>query len=375
MRIGLNALFVIPGKVGGTEIYVRNLVRALAATPHEYVLYLAREATGTFGALPGNVREISCAVKAEFRPARIAYEQTALPLRARQDELHLLHSLGYTAPLVLGCPGVVTLHDLNYHFHPEDWTRVGLHANRVLVPLSARRSTRVLTISESSRTAIRDVLRIPDSRVDVVYHGIDGNLVPADTDARRVVREKYKLDGDYLLSVTASHPHKNLDGLLAGYELACATWREPPPLVVVGIRGRDHARVEAHRGRGRVVVTGWVDDIELSALYREARLFVFASKYEGFGFPVLEAMSAGVPVASSNAASLPELVGDAAITFDPLRDDTIAEAMVRGCADEALRERLVAAGRARAAGFTWARCARETVTVYERAVRATTGTA
>ncbi|MFN0253031.1 MAG: glycosyltransferase family 4 protein [Kofleriaceae bacterium] len=375
MRIGLNALFVIPGKVGGTEIYVRNLVRALGATTHEYSLYVGREAAGTFDPLPANVREVACSLDSESRPARIAYEQTRLALRARRDRLDLLHSLGYTAPLVLGCPSVVTLHDLNYHFHPEDWARAALYANRLLVPRCARRATRVLTISQSSRAAIRDVLGIPDTRIDVVYHGVDGNLARVHDDVRRAVRAKNQLDGDYLLSVTASHPHKNLDGLLAAYELACATWDRPPPLVVVGIRGRDHARVEGHRGRGRVVVTGWVDDTELSALYREARLFVFASKYEGFGFPVLEAMSVGVPVASSNATSLPELVGDAAIMFDPTRREAIAEAMVRGCADQGLRERLITAGRARAAGFLWNRCAAETVAVYQRAVRDRTGPA
>ncbi len=375
MRIGLNALFVIPGKVGGTEIYVRNLVRALGTTRIEVLLYVGREAAGTFAPLPPNVREVVCAIRSESRPARIAYEQGRLPLLARRDKLDVLHSLGYTAPLVLGCPGVVTLHDLNYHFHPEDWARAGLIANRILVPRCARRATRVLTISQSSRLAIRNVLGIRDDRIDVVYHGVDGNLVEVDDRVRRDVRAKHGLDGDFLLSVTASHPHKNLDGLLAGYDLACASWDDPPPLVIAGIRGRDHDRIARHRGRGRLVVTGWVDDRELSALYREARLFVFASKYEGFGFPVLEAMSVGVPVASSNATSLPELVGDAAITFDPTRQDSIAEAMVRGFSDQALRNRLIPAGYAKAGAFTWARCASETVAVYERAVRDRTGPA
>jgi len=368
MRIGLNALFLIPGKVGGTEVYVRNLVRALAtaAPDDQFVLYLAREAMPTFSAAP-NVQIVACSLNAESRPARIAYEQTRLPMLARRDRIDVLHSLGYTAPLALGCPSVVTLHDLNYHFHPEDWARSALWANRALIPAVVRRATRVLTISNSSRDAIRDVLHVPADKIDVVYHGVDGNLVAVDDTAIRAVRERFDLRGDYLLTVTASHPHKNLDGLLAAYALLDA----PPPLVVVGIRGRDHERIEqaAARSRGRIVVTGWIEDSDLAALYRGARAFVFASKYEGFGFPVLEAMSAGVPVASSNATSLPELVGDAAELFDPARPDEIAAAIKRVLADEPRRTELIDRGKQRVSKFTWAACARETLAVYARAMQ------
>lgn len=367
VRIGLNALYLIPGKVGGTEIYARNLVRSLvAACPNdEFVLYVAREAAESFP-LAANLREVVCPIHAESRPARLAYEQSVLPYRAKRDGIDVLHSLGYTAPLVAPCPTVVTLHDLNYHFHPEDWTRSALVANRLLIPQVARRATRVLTISESSRTAIRDVLGVPASKIDVVYHGVDGNLAPADTAAIEAVRKRLDLASDYLLTVTASHPHKNLDGLLAAY----ARLDSPPPLVVVGIRGRDHARLESaatRPGAGRVVVTGWLEQAELSALYCDARAFVFASKYEGFGFPVLEAMSVGVPVASSNATSLPELVGDAALLFDPADIDAMASAMHRALTDNTLRTDLVRRGHERARQFRWQQSANETRNVYATA--------
>lgn len=368
MLVGLNALFLIPGKVGGTEMYVRKLVHALAkaAPDDEFLVYIGREAAGTFEALPRNVREVPCAFTAEHRVARIAFEQVQLPWLARRDRLDVLHSLGYTAPLVVGCPSVVTLHDLNYHFHPEDWTRASLWANRALIPLVARRATRVLAISQSSRAAIRDVLRVPDDHIDVVYHGVDGNLPAPEEATLRAVREKLDLRGDYLLTVTASHPHKNLDGLLAAYRLLDA----PPPLVIVGIRGRDHARVAAAASdsRGRIIVTGWIEADELAALYHGARAFVFASRYEGFGFPVLEAMSAGVPVASSMATSLAELIDDAAETFDPDRPDAIARAIERVWRDDARRAELMERGRRRASEFRWDRCARETLAVYRRAL-------
>lgn len=375
MRIGLNALYLIPGKVGGTEVYARNLLAALArgaASNDELVVYVAREAAGTLGPLPPNVREVACDVAAERRPARLAYEQAWLPRLARRDRLDVLHSLGYTAPLALGCPGVVTLHDLNYHFHPEDWSRAALWANRLLVPAVARRATRVLTISNSSRDAIRDVLGIPVDRIDVVYHGIDGNVAEADDAAVAAVRARLELPAAYLLTVTATHPHKNLAGLLAAYTRLCAARdRPPPPLVIVGIRGRDHAAIERaarEAPTGRIVVTGWIESAELGALYRGARAFVFPSKYEGFGFPALEAMSVGTPVASSTAASLAELVDEAAETFDPDDIAGMAAAIERTLDDDKRRRELIERGDRRAGEFTWARCAQETFAVYRRAV-------
>ena len=366
MKIGLNALYLIPGKVGGTEVYARRLVQALAPLGHELVVYVAAEAAGVFAA--SRVREVVCDVRAESRPARILFEQVRLPRLARRDGLDVLHSLGYTAPLRVPCANVVTVHDLNYHFHPEDWTRTGLLANRVLMPRVVRAATRVLTISQASRAALRDVLHVPDAKIDVVYHGVDGNLVERDDPG---IHARLGLTGPYVLTVTASHPHKNLDGLIAAYEQLCTGWDTPPPLVVVGIRGRAHEALEtraARLARGRVVVTGWVDDAALAALYRNARVFAFPSKYEGFGFPVLEAMSVGVPVASSTATSLAELVGDAAVTFDPERPAEIAAAIRRAYEDEPLRAQLIERGYAQAARFTWARCARETIDVYRRAL-------
>ncbi|CAN5918955.1 glycosyltransferase family 1 protein [soil metagenome] len=370
MRIGLNALFLIPGKVGGTEIYVRNLVRSFAGLPHQFLLYVNREAAGTFDPLPANVTEVRVPLKAENRAMRIAYEQVQLPLRAHRDRVDVLHSLGYTGPLVATIPTVVTLHDLNYHFHPEDWTPAGLWANRALIPLVAKRATRVLTISQSSHDAIVDVLDVPPERVDIVYHGIDGNLSEPGASTRAAVRKQFGLAGDFILSVTASHPHKNLDGLLGAYERICAR-RDAPPLVVVGIRGRAHDEVMAAAARwkrGRVVVTGWIDGDVLSSLYREATVFAFASKYEGFGFPVLEAMSVGTPVVSSSATSLAELVGDAALTFSPTDTATIASSIERVLDDAALRATLIEKGRAQADRFKWAQCARETCAVYERSL-------
>jgi glycosyltransferase involved in cell wall biosynthesis len=369
VRIGINALFLIPGQVGGSETYLRSLVRALGELDrsNEYVLYTNREAAGSFGALP--FREVRCPLHAANRVARLAYEQLAMPVHAARDRLDVLHSPGYTGPLALPCASVVSILDLNYHFHPEDWSTAGLWANRLLIPRVARRATRIVTISECSRRAIVDVLGVPESKLSVSLLGVDGNLVaPAPA---RDVRATLGLDRPYLLTVTASHPHKNVDGLFRAYELVCRDWRDPPPLVVVGIRGRHQERLEAivrgWSGGGRIVFPGYVDAPTLAALYHEAHAFVFASKYEGFGIPVLEAMSAGVPVVSSNRASLPEVCGDAAVLVDPDDLPAFAAELRRIWDDTALRARQIARGHARAGLFTWQRTAEATLDAYTRA--------
>jgi glycosyltransferase involved in cell wall biosynthesis len=373
VKIGINALWLIPGGVGGTESYLRNLIRVMEQIDRddEFIVFTNAENAGTFGLSAPNFREVRCPVRAVSRPKRILWEQVALPLQVARERLDVLHSGGYTAPLSTNAASVVTIHDLNYHYFPEDWSRAALIANQLLIPRVARRSTRIITVSHCSKRAMIEVLQIDPSKIDVIYHGVDGNLAPPIDGEERAVRERYRLGGPFILSVTASHPHKNLDGLLRAYDRACQEWPSSPPLVIVGIKGRHQEALESmlqqRSTRGRVVLTGWIDAPTLAALYRAAHLFVFPSKYEGFGFPVLEAMLAGVPVVSSNATSLPEVTGDAAVSIDPSDDAQLAGAMRKTFEDEALRRDLVARGRAQAAHFTWRRAAEATLDSYRSA--------
>ncbi len=369
MRIGLNALFLIPGKVGGSETYMRALVRSLQEIDHanDYVLYTNHECAGTFPLTNPRFREVHCPIAASSRAARMGWEQGILPLQALRDRLDVLHSPGYTAPLVLHCANVVSILDLNYHFHPEDWSTAGLWANRLLIPQVAKRATHIVTISESSRRAIIDVLHVAPEKISVSLLAAGELAAPAPD-----VVERFGLDRPYLFTVTASHPHKNVDGLFRAYELLCRDWADAPPLVVVGIRGRHQEQLEATvrgwKGAGRIVFPGWVDAETLAALYRSARLFVFASKYEGFGIPVLEAMSVGVPVVSSNRTSLPEVCGDGAVLVDPDDEGAFAAQLRRLWTDEALRAGFVKKGYAQAARFTWQKTAQATLAAYNLAV-------
>ena len=143
LRIGINTLYLIPGEVGGTETYLRNLIHHLQDMDpiNEYVLFTNVENSGSFDLRSKNFREIPCPIRASIRPVRILWEQLILPFQVWKYKLSLLHSPGYIAPLYLSCPSVVTIHDLNYHFHPEDFSWAALWVHRFLVPMAAKRSS------------------------------------------------------------------------------------------------------------------------------------------------------------------------------------------------------------------------------------------
>lgn len=357
MRVGLNALFLVPGS-GAVEVYTRRLVAALAAEAprDDFVLYLAREAAGTFR-LPANVREVQCDVAASTIAAVLAYEQLKLPQLALADRIDVLHSLGSTAPLLAERPSVVSIHDL----HPDETSRAAQWSTRVRIARAAKHAARVIAMSNTARDALRKILQVSGERIDAVYPGADGNLAEASASTRRAVRARFELAGRFVLAVAGAQSRANLRGLLAGYERACIAWSDPPPLVVLG------AREATLPARGRVVLAGDVEEAVLAGLYREAHAFVHPAFEDPFGFGVLAALSAGVPVIASASGALPELVGDAAVTFDPNDHGAMSGGLQRICDDEALRADLSLRGRERAKKFTWARCARQTLAVYRSA--------
>lgn len=234
----------------------------------------------------------------------------------------------------------------------------------------ARRSRRVITLSEAAKADIVEFIGVAPERVDVtpLGPGIPGGVEPI---AVAALREQLGIgSAPIVLSVSAKRPHKNLERLIDA--VATLDSKPAPVLVVPGYPTpfeRDLERHAAERGVAeRVRFTGWVDEPTLEALYREARCFAFPSLAEGFGLPVLEAMLRGTPVACSRASSLPEVAGEAALYFDPTDTGAIAAAVGELLRDERLRQRLARAGRERAARFTWEATAAATLNSYDRAL-------
>jgi glycosyltransferase involved in cell wall biosynthesis len=363
VRIGINALYLIPGGVGGTEIYLRELLAALAALDpaNEYFVFTNLETQADLVPRQANFHWKPQAVHARFRPGRILWEQIVLPFEAARYRLDVLFNPGFTAPVFSPCPQVTVFHDLQHKRHPEYFRWFDLPFWRVLLWAAAHRSRRLIAVSEATRADLLRYYRflherIPQERIVVIAHGVE----PAFSGLDRSHTESY------VLCVSTLHPHKNLTRLIRAFGLKPRDFR----LILAGLRGF-HAEsierlIEELGVRDSVQITGWVPREELYSMYARARAFVYPSTFEGFGMPVLEALAAGIPVACSDIPPLREVAGDAALFFDPLDEGAIAAAIERITTDTELRQTLSLAGPDRARPFTWKRCAEQTLGVLLR---------
>ena len=356
------------------EVAARELIpELLASAPPgmRFTAFVNREAAaaadGPWGEL---LPAVTVPVHARNRVQWVLGEQTLLPGLARREGVDLVHSLASTAPLWGRFRRVVTVHDLIYSRYPDAHSGIREKGMRVLVPLAARRSDRVIVDSQSTREDLIDDLGLPSDRIDVVPLGL-GTVRRAPPLPEGEARARFELgQRPVLLSLSAKRPHKNLLALIGALARIPAEHR--PVLVLPGYRTA-HELVLRERARelgveADVRFAAWVSAEELEGLWALARAFVFPSLYEGFGLPVLEAMARGVPVACSNASSLPEVAGDAALLFDPRDESAIADALRRLLGEEDLRERLRRLGAERVRQFTWERSARLTLESYARAL-------
>lgn len=299
-------------------------------------------------------------------------EQSAIPRAAERAGVDLLHVPHLNAPLLSPVPLVATIHDLIPLRYPEAIAaRLGTLYFQAMARLVPKRARRVLTVSEHTR---RDLVELTGARADkleAVPLGVDERFrVPASESLRARVRARYGLRGRYLLYAGQWKGYKNVELLLSVMQQLDPEAFADVTLVLVG---KEDERVPmramlAQRGLlDRVVLTGFVrDDLELAALYQEATLFLFPSRYEGFGLPPLEAMAAGVPVLASDRASIPEVVGHAGLLLDPDRVLEWKQAVESLCVDPGRRAALSELGRQRSLAFTWQQTAERTLDAYHR---------
>jgi glycosyltransferase involved in cell wall biosynthesis len=367
LRIGINLLFLAAGRGGGIERYARGLINGLQKidSQNEYILFTNRDCSGSFPLAP-NFREISSNVSATFRPSKIAWEQCVLPFHLKRHGIDVLLSPGNISPFFHRCPSVVIMYDMIPFIRPEVFTALERAALKTLFRTSARRSDKVITISESSKGDIVRTFGIPEGKVTVVLSGCDEQFrpVPVTEEARELLKRQ-GIPPRYILSVASSRTYKNIDGLINAYKLLKDKYRVPQSLVITGLAGRAHPDIKRLTQRlgltGDVVFSGFLEDRVLPLLYSAAEVFVYPSFYEGFGLPVIEAMACGTPVAASSRTSLPEAVGDAGVLFDPHNIEEMAGGMHRILSDRPFRDDLVKKGLARAKTFSWEKAASETL--------------
>jgi len=298
-------------------------------------------------------------------------EQLTVPLRGLGADV--FHAPQYNAPLAVPSPLVVTIHDVAHIALPEVFRSRAMQAYaHAMLRGAIARARLVLTGSEFTRDELVRRLGADPGRMRSISYGVDPRFRPAeDFDAVRANLRDMGIEGPYVLYVGNVKAHKNLTGLIAAFE------RLPDPqlrLIIAGTVGGfrvgdDAVYVALARSpaRDRIRATGWVDDDQLLALYQGARLLAIPSLYEGYGLPVVEAMACGVPVVTSDRASLPEAAGGAAVLVDPADTDGFADAIARVDGDEALRADLVSRGLRRVRELTWEESARRHVEVYREA--------
>lgn len=377
LRIGVNALYLIPGGVGGTEIYLRNLLAALARIDrrNQYWVYVNRETGPDLCPVAPNFAPIETDVKASFRPGRLLWEQTRLALDTFESKPDILFSPGFTSPRLCRGRKVTVIHDLQHRRQPKNFGFFERAAWEWSVKSSVRSSERLIAVSRHTKAEITEVYGTPPERIDVVPHGVEPDffgLRENEAYEPSIPTAAGLPDGRYLLAVSTLHPHKNWDRLLAAYKHLADDGLELN-LAVCGLPGKHQEAVRtsiAEMGLSeRVHLLGWQPRRTLIGLFKFADALVFPSTFEGFGMPVLEALAAGLPVVCSDIPPLREIADGAACFVDPHSADSIAEGVRATLADPKTRGERVRAGLERAAGATWERAAERTLAAFLEAAR------
>lgn len=375
LRIGLNA-HLLSQQAGyrqaGVSRYIAELVRHLTAEPgpHAYTLFTPPHGAGDL-APPPALRVAASRLPTQQPTVRIAWEQVVGPVAAARRWLDVFHSPVNVAPLALPCRSVITIHDLAFLAYPERFRAGRRRYLALLTRLSARRAARVIAVSQFTADEVVRRLGVAPDRVVVVPNGVGEEYQP-EPDARQLdeFRRSNDVSDQYVLFLGTIEPRKNVPGLIEAFGQVAAEF-PAVDLVIAGGRGWMSDEVFALPDQlglsRRVRFTGYVPAADLPRWYQAATVAVYPSLYEGFGFPPLESMACGTPVITSDRAAMPEVVGDAGVLVDPTDVAALAAALRALLRDPGRCAHLSAAGRARAATFTWARAARATRAVYEAA--------
>jgi alpha-1,3-rhamnosyl/mannosyltransferase len=301
-------------------------------------------------------------------------EQIVLPLLLGNEHPDVVHFPNFNVPLVERAPLVLTLCDLIYYIYPQacpSW--IGHQYARFMIRAAARKARRIITLSEHSKRDLILHLGCQQEKICVVYPAIDSEVFcPQDSASVEAVKRRFGIQRPYLFYTGNHEPRKNLDRLVHAFRRLPN--RRNFQLILggrIGLRRQEfYDSIADLVASGEVVLTGEILESDLPALYAGAELFVFPSEYEGFGLPPLEAMATGVPVACSGATSLPEVVGDAAVLFDPGSTGEITAAMNRVLSSKQLGSELREKGFARVRQFSWSMAAQQIMGIYEQAVAA-----
>ncbi len=373
MRIALRATALLSA-LTGIGHYVRSLALALQRIDVDlHLFYGGPWSTQVRQApLPGMGSARNLVRRFVPRPHYLfrAIEQVGFSIGTRARAIDLYHEPAFL-PLRYGGPTVVTAHDLSWLRYPETHPAERVAVMNDLFPRVLARVDHVITDAEFVRSEVITTFGLDPARITAIPLAARDVFSPRTAAQTRATLARHSVEHRrYLLSVGTLEPRKNLVAVLRAYARLGASVQERYPLLVVGMSGWHASELGALAAplveRGAVRLLGYVDDLSLADLYASARMLVYPSIYEGFGLPPLEAMASGTPVIASDASTLPEVVGDAGILVHPQDDDALLQSISMLAQDDALWERLRAAGLVRAQTFSWQTCAVSTLKVYQQ---------
>ena len=367
MIIGIDASRANKEKKTGTEWYSYFLIQELKKIDQKnnYLLYTNSPLKNGLEECPNNFSEklLSWPPLRLWTQIRLSYEMSKRPT-------DLLFVPAHALPLIHPKKSIVTIHDIGYERFPKLYRKIDIWYHRFVVKFAAKYASKIITISEFSKKEICDFYKIPKEKVKVIYNGFDKRDYKVISDKTAISKElqKYKINQPYLFFIGRLEEKKNINNLLLAFEKFL--YHKPNyQLVLVGRPGFGYEKflktIAEKKLESKVIMLGWLEQKEIPLLLSGAEIFVFPSLYEGFGIPVLEAMASGVPVCCSNAASLPEVAGDSALLFDPHSVDDIYGKLLYLSNNKLLQFNLKQKGLERVKFFSWEKCAKETLEVFE----------
>ena len=369
LNIGIN-MITSNETLRGTDRYITELLYQLSTmdTTNQYFIFYAHWQRFVKPLTASNFQFIQM-VPPKGTLLRAFWQALIFPKVVKKYNLNVLH---YTNPIPIlkrHCPIVVTIHDLAEFIQPVKYGALKSYAKRLFVVLCIKKANFIITVSDTTRKAILDLLDFSPESIDVTLEGISRNLSVDNNDGEYIF-EKYHLPRNYLLYVGVIEKTKQVESIVRAFSLLDDSLQRNYAIVIAGNKGNAYEDVKAAirdcKLEKKVFSLGYVQDRDLKYLYKGARVFVFPSLIEGFGLPILEAMGHGIPVIASDIPVISEVAGDAAILVDPYDITALRDAMSKVLLDEEMRKSLIMKCSERIKDFSWENTARKTLTIYKK---------
>jgi glycosyltransferase involved in cell wall biosynthesis len=370
MNIGIEAQRILRRKKHGMEVVALELIRNLQQIDlkNNYTVF-ARYGQDENAITPSSNFEIDKFSSITY----VDWEQVRLPARIGSKKIDLLHCTSNTAPLAVSIPLILTLHDIIFiegtNFKGSAYQNMGNLYRKYIVPKIVKKADIIVTVSEFERENIIDRLKVSESKVKVIYNGVNSNFCTVFTEQQiEEFRAKYNLPNQYIMFLGNTAPKKNTYNVIRAYIEYCLSEKEPLPIVLLDYKRKFVLNILGELGQNtlinKFIFFNYIPHQEIAFFYRGAKLFLYPSLRESFGLPILEAMACRTPVITSNTSSMPEIAGNAAELVNPFDYMEISDAIKKLVEDTSLREHYINRGLQRVKAFTWKHTAQNLCDIY-----------